>query len=163
MVEAVILLPVLAVILFGILFVQARASATELARSKARRCAWQHAVSGCDEIPEDCGDTDTKHRAPKRTTPAADATDGGPAQDPDAAVDAVKAETQSLTDLPLIGEAISGLFGTATVFRVSREVERAGFTGKASGRVYLICNAKPTTPGKIAHDIFCNTTDLCAK
>ena len=159
MVEAVILLPVLAVILFGILFVQARASATQSARSKARRCAWQYAASGCSEIPDDCSGEEHKER--EKTSPSAGSTGDDSAPDPDAPVEAVAAETGGLTDLPLIGDAINGLFGTATSFTVSREVERAGFTGAASGRVYLLCNARPTTPWKIVEQVFCDNTGLC--
>lgn len=159
MVEAVILLPVLAVILFGILFVQEHASATQSARGKARRCAWQHAVGGCGEIPEGCGDTD--HQETQRTTPPADAMDAASAQDPDAAVEAVAAETSMLVDVPLIGDAIDGLFGTATSFTVSRDVERAGLAGNASGRVYLLCNARPTTPWNVVRQTFCENTGLC--
>lgn len=159
MVEAVILLPVLAVILFGILFVQERASATQSARGKARRCAWQHAVGGCGEVPAGCGEAE--HGQAQRTTPSADTTDTASVQDPDAAVEAVAAETRTLVKVPLIGDAIDGLFGTATSFSVSRDVERAGLAGKASGRVYLLCNARPTTPWDVVQQTFCNHTGLC--
>jgi hypothetical protein len=156
MVEAVILLPVLAVILFGVLFVQARGTTTQRARATARRCAWQHAVGGCGAIPEGCGAA--THEAAEATPGAG----GESAPDADAPIEAVSAEAHTVLDFPILGDAIDGLFGAATRFTVSQDVERGGFSGKAAGRVYLVCNATPATPWTIVKDVFCDRTKLCS-
>lgn len=157
-VEAVILIPVLAVLWFGILYEQAHAAARQRARATARRCAWTHAVGGCDETPSDCeGLVHTAERAP---TPA-DAPDDA---DADKAAESVIAEGLGagvLDDVPLLGPALDGLLGPATEFTAARSVERAGFAGTARGRFHLLCNAKPQEPRAAVGTMFCDRTKFC--
>ena len=158
MVEAVIVLPVLAILLFGILYVKAFAIAQQSARVTARRCAWQHAMNGCGEIPAGCENLD--HAASKRAASAV----GEAAADADGALDKVidKAAGTGLPfALPLIGDALEGLFGAATQFTASREVRRGRDTVEAQGRFYLLCNAKPMSPRKAIETLFCKATTLC--
>ena len=54
MVEAVILLPVLAILLFGILYVRELRTIGQRARLDLRRCAWSYAMNGCAELPAGC-------------------------------------------------------------------------------------------------------------
>ena len=154
-VEAVLLLPVLTVVLCGLWFVHARADAHQRARALARRCAWAHAVAGCGERPDGCDDT--RHGVTAATPSAADTTVDDTAHD-------VRADVENdplLSDVRLLGTALDNLWGTATQFTTDIDVARAGFTATATGHVYLLCNARPTTPWDAVRDTFCETTDLC--
>ncbi len=161
MVEAVILLPVFAVILSGIAYVQAYAMAEQGARVAARRCAWEHAMNGCDEIPAGCGEHG--HSA-ESTGAGPDESDASTAADAAAVVDGVIAASSNSGlpfALPLIGPALEGLFGSATQFTVTREVRVGGYATSAKGHFYLLCNAKPTSPAEAIKSAFCEATPLC--
>jgi hypothetical protein len=64
-------------------------------------------------------------------------------------------------EIPLLDGALEGLFGEATSFRATREVGHGERAVSAQGRVYVLCNAKPTTPWKTIEQMFCKGTDLC--
>lgn len=147
MVEAVILLPVLAVLLSGLFFVHAHAAGRESARAAARRCAWLHAVAGCTEVPPGC---DGFLQASQSARGAAEA---------DAVVTEIKTqalENTSLDRIPVLDPALDGLFGTRTEFTVTRSVERGGFGGTAGGRMHLLCNARPLDPWEAVEETFCS-------
>lgn len=151
-VEAVILLPVLAVLLSGLFFVHAHASGRQHARAEARRCAWLHAVDGCKDVPPDC---EGLVHGSDRASSVAEA---------DAAATEVKnhaADGDLLDAVPLIGPALDGLVGSATEFSASHEIQRAGLHGTAVGGVHLLCDAKPLDPWTAVETTFCESTSLC--
>lgn len=151
-VEAVILLPVLAVLFAGLFFTHAHASRRQQARVLARRCAWLHAIDGCREIPPGC--EDVPHSS-LRADEAADA---------DTVTDGLKNHAREgglLDGTPMLESLLDDLLGSPTQYTATRDVARAGFEGTAAGRVHLLCNPKPLDPWALVEDSFCTSTDLC--
>lgn len=149
-VEAVIVIPFLILIYFGVVFVHARYDARQRAWSSARGCAWLYSQRGCKgELPTECG-----------------AAVSGPAELPEnadldeaARGDQVQAEdedSQKVVDKQnmLLGEPRGSLFGEYVTVTASVEFQSPalfGGTRSASAPYYVACNLEEQTLGDIAH------------
>ncbi len=162
MVEALIIVPFLGLLLVGVLFVQARYLTRERLLLQARRCAWQYAVSGCDPSapPRDCGSTPT----------TAQSEDGRAASDQliDQARDSTSlrpagAAFDPFDDVPLLGAAMRGLFGTTTRAEAHAPV-RVPWSPAQSvserGEIVVACNERPRDVFQVITGVFCRKLPL---
>jgi hypothetical protein len=158
MIEAVMVAPVLGILLVGSIFLYQVYKDTQELRLTARRCAWQHAMAGCgDKLPAGC-----------------DAYLGGASSAP--AGDADSAQLRGLTggsggeapgngmlsDIPLLGDAIDGLFGTITIARGERDIPTpwSWQAGKAQGEMAVLCNTQPVDIEAEVETMFCELVPL---
>jgi hypothetical protein len=154
-VEAVIMLPVFVFMLLAVQH-EARLYVTALrATSTARRCAFGHAMSGCVRVPEGCPGVGT------RTTGTAD--DISKEADEEAAValgvaSRIGRPFGSLSSFPILGGALTGLFGERTETRVqgSFEGHLPGDRDErhVTGYYVLACNVAPREGGAVADELF---------
>jgi hypothetical protein len=151
-IEAVLLLPVFAIMLASVFFVGRLQLARAHARGDARRCALEHAVSGCGAAPPGCENLLHEQRQDPHANEAAN-------------LRARAAQSDSfgvLERVPLIGDAIDALFGTTTRARAEREVPLPW--GKARAQVVasvtVICNERPRDVGTAIADVFCDRLPL---
>jgi hypothetical protein len=158
MIEAVMVAPVLGILLIGSMFMYRFYMDTQELRLTARRCAWQHAMAGCgDKLPAGC----EAYLGGASSAPAGDAdsaqlrglTDGSGG---DAGGDGV------LSDIPLLGDAIDGLFGTTTIARGERDIPTpwSGQARKARGEMAVLCNTQPVDIEAEVEKMFCNLVPL---
>jgi hypothetical protein len=148
-VEAVIVIPFLILIYFGVVLVHARYDAQQRAWSSARGCAWLYSQRGCKgELPAECG-----------------AAVSGPAELPEneeldeaARGDEVQADdedSQKVVDKKnlLLGEPRSSLFGEYVTVTASVDFQSPALFGEgrsASAPYYVACNLEEQTLGDIA-------------
>jgi hypothetical protein len=147
-VEAALVLPVLGLALIGVMFLRQLHAAQDEARRLARRCALEFATAGCE---------------PARTTPECRdvlsstqlASGGADARRLRQA--AGDRDTFGVFDLPLISEAIAGLFGTAVRAEVAREVSGPWAAAPAQVTVAyaVLCNDRPRDVGAAIERVFC--------
>jgi hypothetical protein len=138
MVEAVILVPVLGMLLIGTLFVRERYLTRQRALVAARRCAWEYALSGCDDhaLPASCSD------AP-RTDQSSQGSDASQAVIDQARLGADGSNFDVFDEVPILGTAMRALFGTTTSASVRREVRvpwSATGTVSEGGEIVVACN-----------------------
>jgi hypothetical protein len=153
MIEAVIALPVMIALCAGALFLRDRYLARQHALLEARRCAWAHALSGCGTPPDGC---------------AANAMDAsGDDDDAVAIMSAARARGAAkidvFDDVPVLGDAISRLFGTQTGASAERTVKLPGSGGAQiveRAEVVVLCNERPQDVLAAAHDVFCKNVEL---
>jgi hypothetical protein len=134
-VEAVIMLPALGILLVGMLFVHQLYSAQQRALVVARRCAFEYAVNGCQTVPDSCQDVPLTSQ------------DESGKQRSQAIVSDARARVAGAFDVfsnvPVIGAAIDGIFGTTA--RASAPIAvRMPWTDTGSVRgsvqISLACN-----------------------
>jgi len=148
-VEAVIMLPVFILILFGVLFAARMAETRQAALMAARACAWRYAdagcrpVEGCEQVIVASADTGIDNDIRQR----------------------VEAESflDTMTEIPLLGPAVEGIFGSAAVADAGRTVERPTVLGGGAieirGSYYLMCNERERTLGGLLREAFCSVAD----
>jgi hypothetical protein len=154
MIEAVIALPVLLLTLFAVGFMRERYLGRQQSALAARRCAWAHAISGCGEAPPDCSASVL----------------GATADDPDSLVimSAARANAGTSTidvfdDVPVLGAAINGLFGTQTgASSVSATAVPWNRSLRVVDRTQLVvlCNERPRDVLAAAQNVFCRNVPL---
>ena len=146
-VEAVLVLPVFALALLGVIFLHKLYVARCDARGLARRCALEYAMNGCHRVPEGCGDA----LSPLRL-------DAGAAEASRLRNGSGNADSFGILDVPLIGDAIDALFGSATRARVEREVPRPWRSepARALGEFTVLCNERPRDVGSAVQRVFCD-------
>jgi hypothetical protein len=149
MIEAVVVLPVLLLLLFCVGFTRERYLGRQRAALSARACAWAHAIAGCGATPPAC------------TT----AVEAAPADDPDslAIIDGARAAASAraidvFDGIPVLGDAVRGLFGTYTGARALSATplpwDRARQVVDRSELV-LLCNERPRDVLAAAQNVFC--------
>ena len=157
MIEALIALPVLLVLLFGLSLMREWHGARQGALAEARRCALMHAASGCGrEAPAGCEDVvaagppvgdDTHSKVLVQATRTAYAGSKFPL----------------LENVPALGDALSSLFGTTTRAEAQRTVKRPGPAAEAlvvTGGMVLLCNERPTKVLELAEQAVCSSLHL---
>jgi hypothetical protein len=152
MVEGTVMVPVFIVLWLAVVYLQQLYGARGLARMEARRCAFEHAMTGCDDPPKGCTglnvQTEAVDKAKDITSVASTGTD--PDLDP-------------FEDIPVIGTAFHALFGTTTASTIEKRVPfpfDAEHVGIAKGQVVLLCNSKPQTVFEIAKERVCDALDI---
>lgn len=156
LIEAVIVLPVLILLLGGVVFLRERYLGRQHALLEARRCAWAHALSGCGAPPAGCA----------TAVASADADD----QDAVAIMSHARAysDVDVFHDVPILGAAISGLFGTQTGARAEVAVPLPGHADRHEverAEVVVLCNERPQDVLDAAQSVFCKHVPLlsCGK
>lgn len=147
MVEATIALPVLILLLIGATFFRELHLARASVRLSARGCAWAYASQGCTGAQPDACD-----EAPEA------AYDGQVPNIEQSTRARVTSADNPFEDVPVVSEALSGLFGRAT--RASSEAtvpfplddERVGV---AHAENVVVCNSVPTEVIDIAKELLC--------
>ena len=144
-IEAMIVLPLFAICLGGVFFIERLYRAHEQVRMAARRCALEYAVGGCAAMPPGCepslaaSDTLSQDSGALRTAVAADDSFG------------------VFERIPLLGDALDALFGKAVSARAKTSVlvpwsaQRRVVTGEFA----VLCNARPRNVGRAIRDVFC--------
>jgi hypothetical protein len=146
-VEAALVLPVFALLLIALLFLLRWYQARDDARGLARRCAFEHAIHGCTDIPPGCAEV------------LAGARNSGDRVEAQALRGAAAAgDSFGVLDLPLISDAIDTLFGSATRAQVARRVRRPwdSAEARASGDFVVLCNDRPREVGPAIKQVFCD-------
>lgn len=147
--EAVMLLPVFILIFAGIQYVERLWENQQQTLLQARKCAWLYANAGCDEetLTEDCVDTLRDTDGLTERNELAKSMNGG--------------ILDGLTEVPLIGPVIEGIFSSAFYSRSSRSIQQTPFLGDGTvtvvGRYYLMCNEKKRDMLDLIKDAFCST------
>lgn len=147
-------LSVLAVLLLGVVYLPRLYGTALSSLALARRCALQHASNGCDRdaVPEAC--------AGLLQTSTGSASEAG-------ALHGI-ADASPLP-LPVLADAIDGLFGSRTGAIAKRDVrgptpEARGSGGEPAIRVaagfQVLCNARPQSPSQLARDLWDEWVEL---
>jgi hypothetical protein len=144
------MIPVLGILLVFTLFVRSDQVTRQRVLLEARRCAWQHAMLGCHgELPEGC--------APPSKNRSAELADQGNGI-LEASRSAVSEGAQVFDDVPILGDAISGLLGEKAQSVVSAEVAVPGKAEEPKnvrGEVALLCNERPRSVKAIGEAVLC--------
>jgi hypothetical protein len=155
MIEAVIVLPVLLMTFAGVLFMRERYLGQQQALLAARRCAWAHAIGGCGEAPAGCRALVLAPVDPDRDS-AAIVSAARAQQGEESTIDV-------FDDIPVLGKAIAGLFGTHTVAsalaRTAVPWDRERQVSDRFERVVL-CNEQPRDVLAAARNVFCRNVPL---
>jgi hypothetical protein len=151
MLEAVIVVPVLGILLVASLFLFKWYLGGQHARVLARRCAWEHAMSGCgDTLPPGCdGVLAAASSGPTTESVQLKALADGSAPN---------SSTGGLSEVPLLGDALDALFGTSTVAEAKRRVRLPWRTDAidARGKMVVLCNTQPIEIGAAIEELFCD-------
>lgn len=163
MVEALIALPVLLALCFGVSLLHELTATRQHALAQSRRCALLHAAAGCPrDLPAGCdailGDgPGLEVEGPRATI-----------------LDATRAAYEGssfplLERVPALADALTSLFGTTTRARTRLEVPTPspeGDTLVVEGSMALLCNERETPVLEAAKKAVCaslglDTLDLC--
>lgn len=158
-VEAVIALPVLLLILFSVLYAQSLQVARQRALVEARRCAWKYAIDGCGRAPAGC---------PSLGKAGEVSGSGAAARDIDRQLQPLRRQTkktqsflESLSNVPVLGSAIEGLFGEKARAIAVREVDRpapyGGGKAAVQGEIVVTCNTRPQSRETMIEELFKTT------
>lgn len=141
--EALLVLPILALLYAGVLHLHRVQSSVLSARGQARACAWRYSNAGCrGGPPSGC----------ENTTPIDDDLD-----DPN---DGEQAMWESAMALESLRWAFEGLFGASATVRATRKVKVPPVFGagelNVGAQIYLLCNERNRTAKEIAQDTACS-------
>ena len=153
MVEAAIVLPVLIVILIGATYLRELYLARAAVRLAARSCAWAYALEGCTGGDPAACDTrlESAHAGELPQIAAATQRRMSNAGDP-------------FRDVPIVRDALAGLFGEATHAQSSASVpfplddQRVGV---ARADNVVVCNSIPIDVRDIAEELLCDHLPVC--
>lgn len=154
MIEALIALPILFALLVGVSFMRELYGARQAVLAEARRCALSYAAAGCGgEAPDGCeGIVGPGPRVgdDAQSTTLLDATRAAYAG----------SAFQLLESVPVLGDALSGLFGTTTQARAQRSVPGPGLAREpllVKGGMLLLCDERPVGVLELAKQAVCNS------
>ena len=158
MLEALIALPALLALLYGVSLVRETFLAKQAALLDARRCALLHAAAGCgDELPEGCqgvGGEGQSVQDDGRTASLVDATHAA----------STGGALQLLLSVPILGSALTTLFGTPTTRahgqRNVRALSASAETRVVTGGMTLLCNERETDVVPAVQKAVCATLGL---
>lgn len=151
MVEAAIAIPVFVVLLIGATYLRELNMARAFTRLSARSCAWEHALGGCrGDQPAHCSaSVESAHDGATPNLAETTRLKVGSADNP-------------FSDIPIVRDALAGLFGDATHAQSEMTVpfpfddRRAGV---AAAETVVVCNTVPTDVLSIAKDLLCDHID----
>jgi hypothetical protein len=158
MMEAVMVAPVLGILLVGSMFLYHVYTETHELRLTARRCAWQHAMTGCgDKLPPGC----QSYLGGASSAPTGDA-DSAQLRGLADGSDGEAVGGGLLSDIPLLGDAIDGLFGTTTIAQGEGDIATpwTGQARKMRGEMAVLCNTQPVDIGAEVEKMFCKLVPL---
>lgn len=147
MVEATIALPVFILLLIGATFFRSLYVAQSETRLTARRCAWAHALGGCRDAPAEC------------TPSIGDAHDGRVPNIEENVKLQVGNGDNPLRDVPVVRDALAGLFGSSTTAVAAATVPYpldAERVGVATADATVVCNSVSTEVLDIAEELLCD-------
>lgn len=148
MVEATIALPVFIVLLIGATYLRDLYIARASTRLTARSCAWEYALEGCTgSTPAQCSSS------------IGSAHDGRVPNIAETVRAAVGNADDPFRDVPIVRDALAGLFGSSTSSAASATVpfpfDRAR-VGVATAQTTVVCNSVATEVLSIAKDLLCD-------
>ena len=158
MVEAVIVVPVLGILWVGTSFAREQCLARQHALIMARRCAWEHSMSGCEDrkLTTDCKmKPEQSAEAERESSGIIDRTQNEVAK---TRGQVGGDDFDVFGDVPLIGKAIKALIGTTTGATVSIDVPvpwKKGASVPSKGTFGLACNERPQDVGQAIRSVFC--------
>ncbi|MGB0680459.1 MAG: hypothetical protein ACPGUV_12425 [Polyangiales bacterium] len=143
MTEALLVIPVLLLVWWGLFFMNGWYSQRQQARLEARRCAWLYAEAGCREVPPGC--EGSVHKG--GSTGAAAAQSGAVERD-------LIEKVQRIKGLGFIAESV---FGTSTIARKAVQQKRPAYLGggerRGSEHIDLLCNEPERSPMDIVKSV----------
>jgi hypothetical protein len=152
MAEALIALPVLVIVLIAATYLRELHLARASVRLSSRMCAWTYAAGGCrGEARSECNRPGFE-----------DSHDGAVPDIEKATQQHMGRADNPLADVPLVGDALAGLFGKATT---SESMATVPFPfdpqreGVARAETMEVCNTVPTTVDAIAKELLCDLID----
>lgn len=148
MVEATVALPVLIVLLIGATYLRELYVARAAVRLSARSCAWAHALDGCTGADPAACDTALQSAYAGEVPQIAAATQRR-----------LSSASDPFRDVPVVRDALAGLFGRATHAESTAAVPfplDAERVGVARAENVVVCNSIPTEVVDIAEDLLCD-------
>jgi hypothetical protein len=148
MVEATIALPVLIIVLIGATYLRQLYLARASTRLTSRSCAWSYALAGC-----------RGSMAPECNGSPESAQDGKPPDIELAARQRTGRADNPFRDVPVVSDALAGLFGQATRAEANATVPfplDAEREGVARADTTVVCNSVPTEVIDIAKELLCD-------
>jgi hypothetical protein len=148
-VEAVVILPFLIMVYFGVTLVYGRYDAAQRAWASARGCAWSYSQQGCQgDLPAECGAATT---GPSEIPENPELDEAASTED----VQASDEEQQKVIDgmNRTLGEPRSTLFGEYVTVTGATEFQAPTLFGerrRVSAAYHIACNLKEQTLGDIA-------------
>lgn len=155
-VEAVVFLPVLLIVAFSVGYARSIYAKRLETLVEARRCAWTYAVNGCTTPPPGCVSVlnDVSIADPNDNLGSIEA-EVEPLRQ---ALVAAGSALSTLTEIPVLGDALEAMFGSAVSARVQGEVHRPKLYGPdkafVSGSYYLACNERPRDAESVVRAVF---------
>lgn len=148
-VEAVVVIPFLIMVYFGVTLVYRRYDAQQRAWSSARGCAWMYSQQGCQgELPAECG---AAAAGPSELPQNTDLDDAASTE----TVQATDEKQQEVVDgmNNTLGEPRNTLFGEYVTVSRSVQFDAPAMFGprrQVSAPYFIACNLKEQTLGDIA-------------
>lgn len=139
MIEAVVMLPVLLALLFGVTWLSTRHAAELQAAARARVCAWRIASSGCSTIPPECADQKIGNRASGNGTELSEARDRFESGNP---------LSGALLGMPVLHDAFAAVLPDDVEVDVASRLENPAVGGQAitiGSHLAVPCNEVPHT------------------
>lgn len=141
MLEAVVMLPALLALLFGITRLSSRHAAELQASARARVCAWQIAFNGCSAVPPEC-------REPKRgNRTKGNGAELSPARD---TFESGNPLADALLGMPVLHEAFAALLPNDVEVEVAVQLKSPTSEGQVTSigsHLAVPCNEVPHTAG----------------
>jgi hypothetical protein len=148
-VEAALVLPVLALALFGVMFLRTYYAAGDDARRLVRRCALEFAMAGCDaeRVARDCA------RRVSAARPEADREETRALRR-----SAEAGDRFGVLALPLIRDAVDGVFGTTARAHAERALARPWSRSPAqvTEDYAVVCDSAPPDLREAIARVFCD-------
>jgi hypothetical protein len=148
-VEAVVIMPFLIMVYFGVTLVFGRYDAAQRAWASARGCAWSYSQQGCQgALPAECGAATAGPSALPRNAELDGATNTENVQAPDEEQQNMVASMNNT-----LGEPRSTLFGEYVTVTASGDFAAPAMFGdrrRVAVQYYTACNLRPQTLGDIA-------------
>lgn len=154
-VEIVVMLPLFIIAFAGVYHLHATGSAALVAAERARGCAWQYAVNGCESAAkaELC-----KHaRAAKGSDVKAESDGRSGGDEAGAEIERSKSVFDRIEEIPVLNGLVRMLFGEGAVAAARTAAPR--FMEKESDELektyYIVCNTVSKSWGDLIRDQVC--------
>lgn len=154
-VEIVVMLPLFIVLLAGVYHLHAAGSAALSAHERARGCALQFAVRGCDDVNE----SELCQGVLAAKASDVDRESATRAQGDAAAAELARARSilEQVEQIPLLGQLVTTLFGEGALARGERASPRFMEPGTRTHErtYYVVCNTVAKGWGDLLNDQVC--------
>lgn len=156
------MLPFFLIVFGGLYYMHGHYMGRQQALLRARSCTWTYAAGGCqDRKTLDACLTDRAGNTPDAPQQANEETDSPPVNGDDVGDGSGPGFLKKLANAPVIGGAITWLFGKPVSVRAKEPVHlRHNPTAGPSefvvrGSYFTMCNTVPKPWAGVAHEVFC--------